>query len=234
MAVEKARGCGYRKVGGVYLVGSGSPVSCDRLPYEIVNCPTCGGGLKFSRAFTWLDWVKYAGNHDGCKENWDTPQPCPVCFPSPSYEQPYMLLWVGEHHYSPEEFIRESLQMGISRRIPIKERLPLNLHIGSTWVLFAHKHVIPFKDEDNKDAFKPAVFSVFRPSRVEKLIWESEATQERIDDLDKHGITAVVIPDGDKDHDPLTPVGLKAEEKAEHSNKMFFESLRNRVRSKAL
>ena len=36
MAVEAARSCGYRKVGGLYLVGGGSIIrQCDRLPYKI-------------------------------------------------------------------------------------------------------------------------------------------------------------------------------------------------------
>lgn len=30
MACEPKRGCGYRKVGGIYLVGGGIGVPCDR------------------------------------------------------------------------------------------------------------------------------------------------------------------------------------------------------------
>ncbi len=118
MAIEVARGCGYRKVGGLYLVGGGASLHCDGMPYEIVNCPVCGSGIKFSRGFTWLDWDKYAGHHVGTDSatQCTCPPICPVCVPAP-IDQPYGLLWVGERFYSPVEFIKEVLQMGVSRRI---------------------------------------------------------------------------------------------------------------------
>ena len=37
MAIEAPRGCGYRKVGGLYMCGGGIPIHCDRLPYELVD-----------------------------------------------------------------------------------------------------------------------------------------------------------------------------------------------------
>lgn len=226
MAIEQARGCGYRKVGGLYLVGGGVGMTCDRLPYEIVNCPVCGGGLKFSRGFTWLDWVKYAGEHIECRcPKKDTINACPVCWPI-RYEQPYGLLWIGEKFYSPTNFIKEALQMGVSRRIPA---IPKNLKLGETWILCAHKHIIPFKNEKNEDDFKPAVFYVFRPTAVELLIWERGATPEKLEELTKKGITPIVIPDGDKEHDPATPLGLDEVEKAEVENRVFFTDLRSKL-----
>ena len=40
MAVEAARGCGWRKVGGLYLCSPpGIHVQCDRLPYDLKVCP---------------------------------------------------------------------------------------------------------------------------------------------------------------------------------------------------
>ena len=47
-----------------------------------------------------------------------------------------------------------------------------------------------------------AIFYAFRPQRVEMLIWESEATSENLEKLKKRGITPIVVPDGDPDHDP--------------------------------
>jgi len=40
MAVEAKRGCGYRKVGGLYIVSGGQGISCHRLPMNIhvVSC----------------------------------------------------------------------------------------------------------------------------------------------------------------------------------------------------
>jgi len=230
MAVEAARGCGYRKVGGFYIVGSGVTVGCDRLPVETTNCPVCGGGLKFSRAWTWLDWRKYAGDHgDQCTDN--ILGECPVCHPS-KHPQPYGLLWVGEKFYSPEAFVRESTELGISRRLPYTgeiPRAPKNLKLGETWVLFAHKHVIKGVDDQGKEIMKPAIFRAFRPQRLELLLWDKDATEERLSELTEAGITPVIIPDGDKDHDPSTPVGLAKDDKAELENEILFKSLRSRL-----
>ena len=226
MSIETARGCGYRKVGGLYLVGGGASMRCDGLPYEIVNCPTCGSGIKFSRGFTWLDWEKYAGYHVATDPATPCtcPSTCPICTPVPGS---YGLLWVGERYYSPENFIKEVLQMGVSRRIAA---IPKDLKLGETWILFAHKHVIPFKNEKNEDDFKPAVFYVFIPTGLELLIWKSEATPEKLIELEKKHITAIVIPDGDKDHDPKTPLGLSDGEKVEVENRVFFTDLKNRLK----
>lgn len=52
---EEARGCGFRKAGGYYLVAEGLSTPCGRLPIPIQRCPCCGEGVKFSRGTTWLD-----------------------------------------------------------------------------------------------------------------------------------------------------------------------------------
>jgi len=235
MAVEKPRGCGFRKVGGLYLVGEGTSMSCDRFPYKIENCPVCGSGLKFTRAWTWLDWPKYSGaSHEdymamgACR----CPVICPVCWPL-NQPQPYGLLWVGERYYSPEAFVRESLQMGVSRRLPFTgniPRAPKNLKLGDTWVLFAHKHVIyTGKDEKGAEIWEPAIFHAFRPTRLELLIWQKDATVERLAELEKAGITPIVIPNGDKDHDPSTPLGLAKDEKESLENTIAFNDLRSKL-----
>lgn len=54
MAIEARRGCGYRKVGGIYLVGGGIGVPCDRLPYPLTVCPCCSQGVKQGRGWTWV------------------------------------------------------------------------------------------------------------------------------------------------------------------------------------
>ena len=203
MAVEAARGCGYREVGGLYLVGAGTLASCDRMPYELELCPTCGNGIKFTRGFTWLDWYMYASVHivDGarCK---DAPE-CPVCDPFLK-PKPYGLLWVGEQSYTPKSFINEALVMGVSRRIAA---VPRKLKLGETWVLLAHKSACGERletqdDETQKRVGIPGVFYAFLPKQVDYLIWESDATEERLDELEHKDITPIIIPDGDKDHDP--------------------------------
>ena len=242
MAVEQARSCGFRKVGGLYLCGNGVTVGCDRLPYKIENCPICGSGLKFSRAWTWLDWYGYAGEHEDnafahkvCR---CSPM-CPVCHPAihtpllTPDKKVYGLLWVGEKFYSPDAFVRESMQLGISRRLPYTgniPRVPKNLKLGETWVLFAHKHVIyTGKDEKGVDIYEPAIFHAFKPTRLELLLWQKDATKERLTELEEAGITPVIIPDGDKDHDPYSPLGLARDDKEELEDTMLFKDLRSKL-----
>jgi len=239
MAVEPMRSCGYRKVNGLYLCGEGASMRCDRLPYRIENCPTCGSGLKFTRAWTWLDWLKYAGDHsvlnEGCKCGWinlNVGGTCPICHPIEKH-QPYGLLWIGEKFYSPEAFVRESLQLGISRRLPFTgniPRAPKLLKLGETWVLFAHKHVINTgKDEQGVDTYDPAIFHAFKPTSLELLVWQKDATEERLAELEKAGITPIVIPDGDSDHDPSTPLGLAKDDKEELEDRILFNDLRSKL-----
>jgi hypothetical protein len=230
MAIEPERGCGFRKVGGLYLCGSGHGMACDRLPYELKVCPVCGNGVKFSRGFQWLNWKRYAGNHHleetehliSAKVICHCNVVCPVCYPE--VNQPYGLLWVGESFYTPQNFIQEAMQMGISRRIPA---VPRNLKLGETWVLFAHISACgtrisvdpPFGTENIA-----GVFYAFRPQRVELLIWKSEAVLEYLEELKKKHITPIIIPDDDPDHDPRTSLKPKEEERS----KVVLDNLRQK------
>ena len=245
MAVEKMRGCGYRKVGGLYLCGGGYSLSCDRLPYELEICPVCGSGVKFSRAWTWLDWLKYAGEHgidiveysdrvinpvgSTCKcPQKDTLNPCPICYP-PRYEQPYGLLWVGESNYTPENFVKEALTMGVSKRIP---SVPKNLKLGETWILFAHIKACGERIEDRDDgAYKlvgvPGVFYALRPTSLELLVWESDAKPEYIEDLARRNITAIIIPDNDEDHHPDTKTKMTEDDRSAVATSNTIAMLRN-------
>src|SRR5256885_1602330 len=59
VSVEGARGCGYRKEGGLYLVSGELSEPCPLLPFETSVCPTCGEGVKPARGFTWVDGEKF-------------------------------------------------------------------------------------------------------------------------------------------------------------------------------
>ena len=200
MAIEASRGCGYRKVGGLYICGGGMQTPCDRLPYPLGLCPVCGSGVKFTRGWTWINWKKFAGNHSDLSEPGKCvcglittyKNLCPVCNPG-ERPQPFGLLWVGESSYTLESFSRETAVMGVSRRIPA---IPRGLKLGQTVVLLVHRDAL------GKD--KPGVFEAFTPQTLELLIWESEATEEKLAELVKRGITPIIIPDGDKDHNPDT------------------------------
>ncbi len=205
MASEKIRGCGYRKVGGLYLVGSGIERGCDMLPIRLQPCPTCGFEIPVNRGFLWINkrWLEcYAKAHRAtvhCK----CPKTCSLCFPEGNDLKKYGLMWVGSHAYSPASFISEASRQGISKRIA---KIPKGLQLGKTWVLLAHKKV-PFFPKTfggmtAEPVYDSAVFSAFVPRRVEKLIWKSEATPERLKKLKEQGITPIIIKDGDKDHAP--------------------------------
>lgn len=228
MTIEQARLCGYRKVGGLYLCGEGVPMHCDRLPYELEICPVCGSGVKFTRGFQWLDWKKYAGLHPVCTET--SISFCPICQPLAA-NQPYLLIWVGEQNYTPDEFIREAEYMGVSKRIP---QVPRGLKLGTTEVLFAHTGACGVRQQqqengDIKMVGIPGVFYAFIPKRVEQLIWKSHATPEKLRSLESRHITPIIIPDDDKDHDPETPVVPNETVRTIAKDKVLFDNMRSRL-----
>jgi len=214
MAQEAIRGCGYRHVGGLYLCGGYIPVPCDRLPYPLDICPTCGGGIKVSRGFTKINPLRLFGYHQPCG---DKIRPCYVC--DPQDEQAF-IMGVGEKYYkAPGDFIEEAHRLGISKRIAF---IPKELQLGKTIVYLAHPKACEVREPvvmqqamailEETQTQRPrlletatverrqGIFSAFIPQRVEKLIWETDATPEEIEKLNKRGITPVIIKNGDTDH----------------------------------
>lgn len=214
MAVEPIRGCGYRKINGLYLCGEYIHVPCDRLPLKLETCPVCGQGIKVSRGFTEINPYGLWGPHQACI---DAFRPCHVCDPK---DEPAYIMLVGEKYYkTPEDFMREAETMGVSKRIPF---IPKNLKLGETTVYLAHPKACEVREpialqqamsivegdqstqprllEAEKKVKVLGIFCAFIPRRVEKLIWESQATPEELEGLEKRGISPVIIPDGDPDH----------------------------------
>lgn len=199
MAIEAERGCGFRKVGGLYLVSGGLGEPCHKLPIPLDVCPCCHGGIKPSRGFTWVgpalvgpaceDGSGYIINrHHHCRH-------CPVCSPKLLGDKAG-LLWIGGAYYpTPAHFTEEARVQGVSRRIPA---LPRGFEAGKHFVLCAHREATAGAD-GKKIA---GIFHVFRPERVELIVRRSEATQAKIDEEATRGVTVVVVPDGDPDHDP--------------------------------
>lgn len=198
MAVEEKRKCGFRKVGGMYFVGSGMSGDCHRLPMPIHVCPVCSNGLKYSMGFTWLDPGKFFGK---CTHE-DEPchlRGCNVCSPP---EGKHGLLWVGKKFYSAEEFTHEAIMQGVSKRI---SAVPRDFKLGETWIYLAHleggKIIEPLLEGGTMEQKIPAVFYAFKPARIEKIITQSQSEdKEFMEDLDKRNITPVIVPDNDKDH----------------------------------
>lgn len=213
MAIEAKRGCGYRKVGGIYLVGGEIFAHCDRLPLPLDTCPYCGHGFTFNRGVTRVDAAAVFGEHDPCFCNL-----CNVCTPPEGIS---LLMWVGKSHYlDPEAFIREAIVQGISRKI---SNIPKDLELNKTVIYLAHRDAVNgtlpagsqasmeingkyldfqprMVEVEQKAAPSPGIFASFVPTRIERLVWQRDATEERLEEWVKRGITPVIIPDGDVDH----------------------------------
>lgn len=221
MATEARRRCGYRKVGGLYLMGSTEGAQpCDRLPLAVSVCPYCNQGIKQARGWTWLDLGKYfdAKAHENCCDIFA----CPLCDGRIGKAG---LLWIGEQFYpTPADFIAEGVELGISRRITA---VPRGFVAGETWVLLAHpkaatcavcagsgskpadfeatepaENLKPIDCEACKGSGKaPGIFYVFKPSRIEKIITQTQSQDpDFMADLAKKGLTPVIVPGNDPDH----------------------------------
>lgn len=224
MAVEARRGCGYRKIGGLYLAGGGVGVPCDRLPLALTVCPVCSGGIKQTRAWTWIDvnglvQGPHTENERPCRDR-ISDRICPFCT-LPSVMGKAGLLWIGERFYpTPADFLQEGRDMGFSRRI---KSVPRGFKLGETWVLLAHPKAVRTEvdaaiDELKKGGpafvvgnptegfsarkveMKPGVFYVWQPTRLEKILPESDRGTDKEKDLTKQGMTCIFVPDDDRDH----------------------------------
>lgn len=209
MAVEAKRGCGYRKVGGLYLVGDGLTFGCDRLPLAIEACPTCGGEPKANRGIYKIDPMVLWGpqltmvNVDQgvlCND----PLGEVICHPkAAALDAPDFLMWVG-NDYTVESFIAEAQSMGISKRL---STVPNDLKIGESWVVLAKDKIIPGAgsswksgEAEGKRGFGPGIFYAFRPQALEMIITESQDAAGKGAELREQEITPVVVPDNDPDH----------------------------------
>lgn len=169
MATEKKRGCGYRKIGGLYLVTDGGGSPCDRLPFELDVCPTCGGGIKPARGWSWFspaglfldDHLGGIGaetvigegdfsEHEGFTPC-SCPDACPVCHVRKHFE------WRSDDGADgpDKDYIRAGLLWVGEQHYPrpqdfaaesalqgISRRistLPKGFIVGHTWVFLAHR-----------------------------------------------------------------------------------------------
>lgn len=174
-SVEKRRGCGYRKPSkggkgvGIYLVGGALSAPCGRLPWPLGVCPCCGGGIKPSRAWTWIEPKKlFEASARPCPVRDATCATCPLGLAMP--EGRHGLLWIGEGFYaSPSDYLREAREMGLSRKIPA---IPKGFVLGETWVFLAHRFACaPDGAVDGEPTDRtPGVFAMFKPSGVDLVI----------------------------------------------------------------
>lgn len=186
-SIESARGCGYRKKGGIYFVSEGIAAPCDKLPIPLTVCPCCNAGIKQSRGFTWISSQLFEVKP--CDGN------CERC-PMNLKDLRLGLMWVGEKYYpTVDAFNREAFAMGVSKRI---SQIPKDFKVGETWIALAHpKAVVTEIVAGVEIGYAPGVFRAFKPDRIEYVVTGNE-TEEELDRLEKRGFTLInVIPDTD-------------------------------------
>jgi hypothetical protein len=204
MAVEPKRGCGYRKVGGIYLVGEESEGEyCHRLPIQCDVCPVCKSGIKQTRGLTWIDPVGlWEGECSILKGNGSEGlghcTVCPACDPALLGGDELGLLWVGERYYpTPQAFNQEAKNQGISRRIPA---IPKGFILGKHYIAFGHPKAIPSMPPDY-DPPKAGIFKLWKPRAIEMIITQTQSGDaDFMKDLETKGLTPVIVPDDDPDH----------------------------------
>lgn len=199
MLQERKRGCGYRKPGGLYLMGDVTMqvVKCGKLPLALTTCPVCGGGIRRS---PWPRWVNACElfrrvpcdlqgtkHHAICWLN-----PLTLCgdeeVGDPALGKRALLIWIGEGHYStPRKFFDEAEALGISRRIAA---IPRGFVVGETLVLFAHVRAIA-KGEPIA-AWDPGIISAFVPDRIEYVVKLGD-TEKKLARLVGRGVTLVRV-----------------------------------------
>lgn len=204
MGIEKRRGCGFRKLYRLYLVGTGLAVPCDRLPFELRECPCCGFVPKQIRGFTWIHKLWLEGGMVDHLADCTCFETCPVCHPDLIHADRlkkgthFGLMWTGKRWYTPRSFTLEAREMGVCKAI---SQMPKGLVLGKTWVLVAHPkcefYEHGFLDEGGlaKSAPRkgPGIFYAFVPQRVEVLVPE-DISEEKAAAYEEQGITLIRVP----------------------------------------
>lgn len=211
MAVEPRRACGYRKVGGLYLVSGHLAAPCCKMPILLHVCPTCNTGIKQARGWSWIDprpWSKgecQAIPAAPFQSILNAVSGGPLCVLNPVNQdrlgERVGLLWIGTQFYNtPSAFQLEAAKMGVSRRI---QTIPRGFVVGESWVFLAHPKVKenPPVNPGDDVTWTPGVFRIFKPERIEKIITETQSKDDaEMAKLAKAKITPIIVPDGDKDH----------------------------------
>ncbi len=225
--IESARGCGYRKPGGIYIVGPIPALSCGRLPVPLTVCPCCHAGIKPSRGWTWISGELL--NTTFCskdKECWD----CNWLKPGHKYG----LIWIGEAFYrNPAAFIAEAAMAGISRRL---SAIPRDFIVGITTVALAHRKAIVKYDDKGNATFTPAVFTIFKPTAIEYIV-RGDESEEKLQSLVDRGFTLIhVVKDTDAQKtldDQLTEFHIKYEIEEAGVKKIKVQTLKTMSESLA-
>jgi hypothetical protein len=186
--IQHTRGCGVRKVGGLYLYCSpGVAQNCYRLPMPLPEaCPCCGEEIRFLRSVRMINPKKMWGDcNKTVQEHACHAHKCYVCFPP----EKAGLMWVGKE-YTPDQFVKESFAIGTSKRVP---RIPKTLKIGDRLFL-AHHNALPEIDEHGiPNLERDGIFFATTITEFHQIVSEKQAQDEEfIDKLVTIGITPVL------------------------------------------
>lgn len=189
---ETERGCGYRKPGGLYIVSGGEAVTVDCLPIPLHVCPTCNQGVKPTRSFQWIEpkvLLSETLKCDRCHM-----YRCPI---KEALQGTQGLMWIGSKFYTPQSFMQEAKQVGISKRIPA---VPKDFKLGKHWIYLGHREAITTGKAAatfDLNANTPGIFTIFKPTAIEYVVRpdDQQLRPEALGAKAKRGITLVdVVP----------------------------------------
>lgn len=180
VSIERRRGCGHRKPDktgvGIYLVGPAMSEACERLPYHVAPCNSCGSRFEFFRGWTEVNPYERFSGDPPCNDHGETHDHalCPMCYPP---NERAMAMFCGEKFYSPAGFLAEAREMGMSKKVA---SLPEWLIVGKTVVYVAHNKAVERErvDTGTGEVTKetvPGIICCFRPVGIDLVV----------DDLDK-------------------------------------------------
>lgn len=175
---------GPRKLGALYLVGPPIITDCDRLPFDLAHCPTCGHGWRPTRIVQNLDSPRYlfGGVHDPCAEG-ERRASCPICWPGASRQ---LIAWTNKLRYTAATLARECK---INGRTSWKtSQIPRILRPGKTIVYCAIS-----KPQQH-------IFGYFRVDGVEIVLRRSDCTKVRLARCILDGITPYYVEDEDPEY----------------------------------
>jgi hypothetical protein len=205
---DTERGCGYRDPGSAYFISDGPGRSCGLLPFELKVCPCCGGGIKFSRGYRWIDLKQLIKaefcTHHGDKDPDTSCDTCPLNPMNMKIDGKVLLLWVGgktpqkgsKGYPTPESFVREAQAQGVSRKLK-GNQIPKGFKTGETWIALSHMTAIKnpegqpqppaavMADDQEREykaklkAYREHVAGVFYLFQPTRLEWVLTPEQER-------------------------------------------------------
>lgn len=211
---EKERGCGWRHGGGLYIRSDGLFDSCGKLPLRLNCCPACGQGVKVTKGMSKINPFKLFGA-TSCPRRPGSDCDCRLSIAQ--LETIGYLIGVGKKFYKhPSHFIREALEMGVSKRIA---QIPRDFEIGKTPVFLAHPEVFvdlvneqaverEIEEDDEQPALdlddhsgttgkrvvvhSPGVVAVVVPNRIEYVV-RGDESEDQLERLEARGLSLVRV-----------------------------------------